>query len=131
MTEASRLRPIVPEPLRSSYDVVVIGGAVMGSSVAWFLSANPDFDGSVLVVERDGSYDFSSTSRTNSCIRQQFSTEVNIRASLFGAEFIRNFQSYMGDDPAVPEIFLDAFGYMYLADDRAFASALRDSQALQ
>ena len=131
MTEASRLRPIVPEPLRSSYDVVVIGGAVMGASVAWFLSANPDFDGSVLVVERDGSYDFSSTSRTNSCIRQQFSTEVNIRASLFGAEFIRNFQSYMGDDPAVPEIFLDAFGYMYLADDRAFASALRDSQALQ
>ena len=64
MTEASRLRPIVPEPLRSSYDVVIIGGAVMGSSVAWFLSANPDFDGSVLVVERDGSYDFSSTSRT-------------------------------------------------------------------
>ena len=77
MTEASRLRPIVPEPLRSSYDVVIIGGAVMGSSVAWFLSANPDFDGSVLVVERDGSYDFSSTSRTNSCIRQQFSTDLN------------------------------------------------------
>ena len=77
MTEASRLRPIVPEPLRSSYDVVVIGGAVMGSSVAWFLSANPDFDGSVLVVERDGSYDFSSTPRTNSCIRQQFSTDLN------------------------------------------------------
>ena len=37
-------------PLRNSYDVVIIGGAIMGSSTAWFLTENPDFDGSVLVV---------------------------------------------------------------------------------
>ena len=37
-------------PIRTSYDVVIIGGAMMGSSTAWFLTDNPDFTGSVLVV---------------------------------------------------------------------------------
>lgn len=126
-----KLQPVVPEPRQSSYDVVIIGGAIMGSSAAWWLSANPDFDGSILVVERDSSYEFSSTSRTNSCIRQQFSNEVNIRISGFGAEFVNNFQSQLGDDPEVPEILLDEFGYMYLAGDETFAGSLRESQALQ
>ena len=34
-----------------AYDVVCIGGAAMGSSVACFLSGNPDFDGTVLDTE--------------------------------------------------------------------------------
>ena len=44
-------------PKHVSYDVVIIGGAIMGSSTAWFLTENPDFDGRVLVVERDPSYE--------------------------------------------------------------------------
>jgi len=60
-------------PNASSYDVVI--------------SKNPDFDGRVLVVERDPSYEFASTSHTNSCMRQQFSSEVNIRISQFAADF--------------------------------------------
>jgi glycine/D-amino acid oxidase-like deaminating enzyme len=68
------LTPIGSAPTQNSYDVVIIGGAVMGSSAAWFLANHADFDGSVLVVERDPSYQWSSTARTNSCIRQQFST---------------------------------------------------------
>jgi hypothetical protein len=34
-------------PLKTNYDVVIIGGAIMGSSTAWFLKDNPDFKGSV------------------------------------------------------------------------------------
>ncbi len=126
-----RLQPVTGEPLLSSYDVVIIGGAVMGSSVAWFLSNNPDFDGSVLVVERDPSYESTSTTRTNSCIRQQFSNEVNIRISQFGAQFVHNFRAFMDNDPEVPELGFDGFGYMYLAGSEAFADTLRQSQALQ
>ncbi|MDG1532791.1 MAG: FAD-binding oxidoreductase [Paracoccaceae bacterium] len=118
-------------PSRKAYDVVIVGGAIYGSSIAWFLSANPDFDGSILVVERDPTYEFTSTSHTNSCIRQQFSNEINVRISQFGAEFIKNFQSYMGDDPRVPEITLQSFGYMYLADNEAFAGTLREAQKVQ
>jgi len=71
---------------QDSYDVIIIGGAMVGSSIAWHLATNPDFDGSVLVVERDPSYEFCSTAHTNSCIRYQFSIETNIAMSLYGAE---------------------------------------------
>ncbi|MCG8545685.1 MAG: FAD-binding oxidoreductase, partial [Alphaproteobacteria bacterium] len=101
------------------------------SSVAWFLSKNPDFDGSILVVEKDPTYEFASTSLTNSCIRQQFSSEINVRVSQFGAEFVRNFRAFMDDDPRVPEVLLQSFGYMYLADNEAFADVLRECQKLQ
>jgi len=60
-------------PAKTSYDVVIVGGAMLGSSVAWFTANNPDFNGSILVVERDPTYEFTSTSHTNSCMRQQFS----------------------------------------------------------
>ena len=123
--------PIGPRPHRDGYDVVIIGGAVMGSSAAWFLTANPDFDGSLLVVERDPTYEFTSTAHTNSCMRQQFSNEVNIRISQFAADFVRNFRTYMGGDPEVPEIAVQHFGYMYLADTESFAATLRRNQALQ
>ena len=120
----------VQTPKKSSYDVVIVGGAMYGSSIAWWLSRNTDFDGSILVVERDPSYEFASTSHTNSCIRQQFSTEVNIKISQFGAEFIKNFKTFMEDDEA-PEIVLQSFGYLYLAGNEQFAAGLREAQAIQ
>lgn len=118
-------------PKRNSYDVVIVGGAMYGSSVAWWLSQNPDFDGTVLVVERDPTYEFTSTAHTNSCMRQQFSAEVNIRISQFAADFVKNFRDYMGGDERVPEIVLQSYGYMYLAADEAFAASLKESQEIQ
>ena len=125
------MKPITETPDHASYDVVIIGGAMMGSSAAWWLTANPDFDGRVLVVERDPTYEFSSTARTNSCIRQQFSAEVNIRISQFGAHFVKNFREFMGSDPEVPEVPLQSYGYLYLADNDTFAQVLRENQATQ
>ena len=116
--------------MKHSYDVVIVGGAIMGSSVAFFLSRNPDFDGTILVVERDPTYEYSSTSRTNSCMRQQFSREVNIRISQFGAEFVRDFREWM-DDPEAPEVAVNYFGYMYLAADKAAAEVLEANQRVQ
>lgn len=118
-------------PKSKRYDVVLVGGAMYGSSVAWFLSNNPDFDGSILVVERDPTYEFTSTSHTNSCIRQQFSREINVRISQFGAEFIKNFRQFMGNDPRVPDVVLQSYGYMYLADNKGFAGILQEAQKMQ
>ena len=117
-------------PQHSAYDVVIVGGAMMGSSSAWWLSQNPDFDGKILVVERDPSYETASTSHTNSCIRQQFSNEINIRISQFGVEFIQNFKEFMGNAEA-PEIALHDYGYMYMAGDQRLAEVLRECQAIQ
>lgn len=119
------------QPTRKHYDVVIVGGAMMGSSTAWFLTDNPDFNGSVLVVERDPSYEFCSTSHTNSCMRQQFSSELNVRISQFAADFVKNIRTHMGGDTRVPELSIHNFGYMYLADNDAFADVLRESVGVQ
>ncbi len=103
-------------PAQTNYDVVIVGGAIMGASAAWFLSDDKDFDGSVLVVDRDLTYENTSTMHTNSCMRQQFSTELNVRISQFAADFVKNLRSYLGDDERVPELSIRSFGYMYLAD---------------
>ncbi|MEP0943497.1 MAG: FAD-binding oxidoreductase [Rhizobiaceae bacterium] len=118
-------------PEAGSYDVIIVGGAMLGSSVAWFTANNPDFDGRILVVERDPSYENSSTSHTNSCIRQQFSNEINVRISQFGVEFIKNFRSFMGDDARVPDVVLQSYGYMYMADNQEFAGVLAEGQKVQ
>ncbi len=118
-------------PERSAYDVVIVGGAIMGSATAFFLARNPDFDGSVLVIERDPSYEFSSTAHTNSCMRQQFSTELNIRISQFAADFVTNLREHMGGDERIPELAIQNYGYMYLADNEDFAGVLRANQAVQ
>ncbi len=118
-------------PRHSTYDVVVVGGAIMGSSTAWFLTENADFDGRVLVVERDMTYAACSTAHTNSCMRQQFSTELNVRISQFAADFVKNLPERMGGDPRVPDLRIHNFGYMYLADTEAFADVLRENIAVQ
>ena len=117
-------------PSHDKYDVVIIGGAIMGSSTAWFLSQNPDFNGTILVVEKDQKYEFCSTAHTTSCIRQQFSTKLNVEISQFAADFINNFQEYM-NDARVPKLAIRSFGYMYLADDEDFAKNLRSNQKIQ
>ena len=118
-------------PQKTRYDVIIVGGAIMGSSAAWFLSDDPDFEGSVLVVEKDPSYEFASTTHTNSCMRQQFSEELNVRISQFAADFVTNLPRYMGDDDRVPDLKVHNFGYMYLAHNNGFADVLRANQATQ
>jgi glycine/D-amino acid oxidase-like deaminating enzyme len=118
-------------PKLARYDVVIIGGAIMGSSAAWFLTNTPDFNGSVLVIERDPTYQFSGTGLTNSCIRQQFSAPLNVKISQFGAEFVQNLRQFMGNDARVPHLPIQNYGYMYLAADHKFADILRQSHATQ
>ncbi|MGI9605629.1 MAG: NAD(P)/FAD-dependent oxidoreductase [Acidimicrobiales bacterium] len=123
--------PITDTPSADNYDVVIVGGAMIGSSVAWFLSQHLAFDGTVLVVERDMSLENASTSHTNSCMRQQFSNPLNIQISRFAADFVRDFTSFLGDDPEVPRIYVNHYGYMYLAGDDVFAETLRANQRIQ
>ncbi|MGR3615147.1 MAG: NAD(P)/FAD-dependent oxidoreductase [Paracoccaceae bacterium] len=118
-------------PQHNVYDAIIIGGAMMGAASAWFLSNHPGFEGRILVIERDPTFAQSSTAHTNSCIRQQFSTEINVRVSQFGVQYIRNFANEMGADPDVPDIHMHPFGYMYLASTAEGEQALRAAHAMQ
>lgn len=74
-----------PTP-KSSFDVVIIGGGVIGSSIAYFLTRDSKL--SVAVVEPDPTYQWSATPRSAGGVRSQFSTRPNVMMSLFGADFI-------------------------------------------
>ncbi|MCO5081792.1 MAG: FAD-binding oxidoreductase [Rhizobiaceae bacterium] len=67
----------------------------MGSSTAYWLTDTESFSGSVLVVERDSSYRFASSSLAASCIRQQYSQPLNVLISQFSVDFIRDFGARM------------------------------------
>lgn len=103
----------------------------MGSAAAWFLTAQPGFDGSILVVDRDLSFANSATAHTTSCIRQQFSTDLNVRISQFGAEFIKNLGHCMQAEGDVPQLAIRSFGYMYLAETDQQVANLRNNHAVQ
>lgn len=118
--------------MNPAYDVVIVGGAVIGSAVAYFLTANPDFTGSVLVVERDPTYRTASTSLSASSIRVQFSNAVNVRISQFGSAFIRDFATTMqvpGEAP--PDLNFHRSGYLFLANTEAQEQILRENHAVQ
>ncbi len=72
----------------NSADVVIVGGAVVGSAVAYFLR-KLKFAGRVVVIERDTTYAQSATARSAGGIRTQFSTPENIRLSRASLEIIR------------------------------------------
>ncbi|RZF24117.1 FAD-binding oxidoreductase [Paraburkholderia sp. UYCP14C] len=100
------------------YDAVIVGGAVVGSATAYFLAQNPDFKGSVLVVERDWTYAQSATALSSASIRHQFSNPLNIKISQFGTEFIRNFHELVAVDGEAPELGFKENGYLYLGDEK-------------
>jgi sarcosine oxidase len=96
-------------------DVVIAGGGVMGCAVAYFLAADPDFDGTVLVVERDWSYAAATTPRSWGGIRQQFSTPENVRMSLFGIDFVRRAPEILAVGEDRPDLAFREQGYLFLA----------------
>ncbi len=95
-----------------SFDVVIAGGAVIGSAIAYFLKAVEGFSGSVALVERDPTFATAATTLSAASIRQQFSTPENIRLSRFGLDFLRDMPARFGAhaDPALRE-----GGYLILA----------------
>jgi len=62
--------------MQTSADVVIIGGGVIGASIAYFLSLKKA--GKIVLLEK-GQMGEGSTSRCVGGIRTQFSTEMNIR----------------------------------------------------
>lgn len=111
-------------------DVVIIGGAVVGSAVAYFLAAHAGFQGRVLLLEKDPSYTRCATTLSLASIRHQFSSPVNVAMSMFGTQFVREAGELLqvqGDAPAIG--FREA-GYLFLAGE-AGLGALRANHQVQ
>lgn len=98
-------------------DVVIVGGAAMGSAAAYFLAAAPDFDGRVLVLEQDFSYQRCATTLSVASIRHQFSTPENIRMSMFGSAFVADIGAHLAVDGEAPDVGWHEAGYLFLATE--------------
>ncbi|TPI48090.1 FAD-binding oxidoreductase [Mesorhizobium sp. B2-9-1] len=125
--------PPYKAPSRNAYDIVIVGGAVIGSSTAYWLSQALGSGASILVVERDSSYEFSSTALSTSAIRQQYSNPINVKISQFGIEIIRGFQERMApfytNEPA-PDLGFKEHGYLYCCSPEG-VNAARERVELQ
>ena len=116
---------------RRKYDVVIVGGAVTGSSTAYFLTSNPDFDGTVAIIEMDPTFAKSATALSSSSIRHQFSNAVNVRMSQFGTEFIRSAAELLQVDELKPDLCFRENGYLFLAGNEAQEKTLRRNHEVQ
>ncbi|MGF6774719.1 glycine/D-amino acid oxidase-like deaminating enzyme [Paraburkholderia sp. GAS199] len=109
--------------------VVIVGGGVIGSSIAYFLRAS-DPTVAVTVIERDPTYARSSSALSAASIRQQFSTPLSIQMSLYGIEFLRSIGDRLEVNGAKPSIDLHEGGYLFLATLPG-EGTLRENHALQ
>lgn len=116
--------------MRGSPHAVIIGGGIVGSSIAYHLKAHPEFRGAVTVVERDPSYRTCSTIAATGVIRAQFSTPENIRMSLYGCEFLRNISHHLSISGERVDVGYREHGYVILAD-QARLERLRESHRSQ
>ncbi len=109
--------------------IVIIGGGVIGSAIAYFLTLQQP-GCSVVVVERDPTYARASSALSASSIRQQFSTDINVQISAYGIGFLRNVGTLLACNGDVPDVGLHEGGYLYLAT-AAGEATLRENHALQ
>jgi glycine/D-amino acid oxidase-like deaminating enzyme len=111
------------------YDVLIVGGGVMGCSVAFHLmKAEPRLK--VVVVERDPTYQFASTALSMGGVRIQFSLKENVLISLYTQKILENFADEMEVEGEKPDVAFRREGYLFLIGAEGEETA-RSSLALQ
>src|ERR1700757_1153778 len=99
-------------------DVVIIGGGIVGSSIAWHLTEAGRRN--VLVLERESSQGKGSTGKSMVGVRAQFSTPVNVQMSLYSIPFYANFETRLEH----PSGYRNQ-GYLFVATKESHMSYLR------
>ena len=110
------------DPLPSRADVIVIGGGIVGTAIAYYLAKRGVDD--VLLLEK-GLLGEGSTGKCAGGIRTQFSTEINIRLSLLSRKVFDRFEDEFLVDPEFHES-----GYLFLAGEDREWKVLNENRAL-
>ncbi|KAF7700934.1 FAD-dependent oxidoreductase domain-containing protein 1 [Silurus meridionalis] len=114
-------------------DIVIVGGGVIGWSIAYWLKNKVMSRDSlrVLLVEKDPTYSQASTVLSAGGIRQQFSLKENVQLSLASANFLKNINEHLGvvnEDPI--DLQFNHSGYLFLAS-QASAHIIEENYVIQ
>lgn len=104
--------------MRRTADVAIVGGGIVGASIAYQLTAAGCRN--VVIVERETSQGKGSTGKSMGGVRAQFSTPVNIQMSLFSIPFLREFEKALGHPSGYR-----AQGYLFVATAQRHLDYLR------
>jgi len=98
------------------WDIAIMGGGIIGSSIAYFL-ARTGKAGRIAVIERDPTYSKASTPLANGGIRRLFSLPENIIMAQFGLDFFSDFARTMAINGEEQPISFCRQGYLFLSDN--------------
>ena len=99
-------------------DIVIIGGGIVGSSIAYHLTGQGCKN--VLVIERESAQGKGSTGKSMGGVRAQFATPVNIQMSLYSIPFYAHFEETLGHPSGYqPQ------GYLFVATRQAHLDYLQ------
>jgi sarcosine oxidase subunit beta len=105
-------------------EVVIIGGGIVGASIAWHLSEAGCRN--VLIVERESHQGKGSTGKSMGGVRAQFATAPNIQMSLYSIPFYAAFEERLGHPSGYR-----GQGYLFVATKPSHLAYLQTNQALQ
>ncbi len=100
---------------KRTFDVLLVGGGIMGCATAYYL-LNADPSLRVAIVEKDPTYAYSSTTLSDGNTRLQFNLKENILMSVYGLEVLENFAASMDVDGELPDVAFRQQGNLFLVD---------------
>lgn len=110
--------------MRSTADVVIIGGGIVGASIAWHLTAAGCRD--VVIFERETHQGKGATGKSMGGVRAQFGLEADVKMSLYSIPFLRDFERITGHPSGYrPQ------GYLFLATCEQHLETLARNRARQ
>src|SRR5882724_10252835 len=110
--------------MTESAEAVIIGGGVIGASVAYHLAESGT--GDIIIVERAERQGMGSTGVATGGVRAQFATEINIRMSLYSIDFLSQFEEATGYASGY-----EPRGYLFIATTEEQLAALKKNYELQ
>ena len=110
--------------MRTKTDIVIIGGGIIGMSVAFYLAKTKP--GQIVLLEKEPLPGSGATSKAAGGIRSQFSTKVNIEMSMLSERLFKTFKKDTGSDA-----LFDQVGYMFILEDDKDIEAFKKSYELQ